>query len=546
MNGFYFRAAARAAMVAAFSAAFSYAADSNLWKVAPPPPASRDAGRVADLAARRKALAERIGDKSILILYAAEPRNYAGDVDWPYRQENNFFYLTGIAQAGNALVMIPGAAQYKEILFMAPSNPAQESWTGHILLADEARKISGIETVWDARLLPQFLATLMPDAKTVVMPENTGRGGRGGRGGGGGRGMAPPPTAPVEDWKAQFKPAIDLIAERKAEVYMISQGRAAEYSREIEIAEKLAALNPPIAVKNPSQFFGELRKVKSQREIDLVQQAVDITGEGFRRAYALGVPGTPEFEIQAQFEFTFLRRDAHWGYPCIVASGVNATTLHYESNRDTMKAGDLLLMDDAAEFDGYSADVTRTIPVSGKFNKEQAEIYRLVWEGQQAGLAQALPGHTEGGNKPDTINGAVTEVFKKGLYKLGLITDPNSDQQVRIWFNHGVGHGIGLNVHDLSSGQELQPGMTVTIEPGIYIRPDVLDNLPKTPENEKFIAAVKPAFEKYKGIGVRIEDDVLITNGKPKMLSAGIPSKLEDVEATIAELRKAMKTAPPL
>jgi Xaa-Pro aminopeptidase len=546
MNGLYFRGTARVATAAAFFAAFSYAADSNLWRVAPPPPVSRDAGRVADLAARRKAMAERIGDKGILILYAAEPRNYAGDVDWPYRQENNFFYLTGIAQEGNALVMIPGAVQYKEILFMAPSNPAQESWTGHILLQDEARKISGIETVWDARLLPQFLAMLMPDAKSVFMPENMGRGGRGGRGGGGGRGMAPPPAAPVEDWNKQFKPAIDLIAERKAEVYMISQGRPAEYSREIEIAEKLAALNPPIAVKNPSPIFGALRKVKSAREIDLVQQAVDITGEGFQRAYALGVPGTPEFEIQAQFEFTFLRRDAHWGYPCIVASGVNATTLHYESNKDTMKAGDLLLMDDAAEFDGYSADVTRTIPVSGKFNKDQAEIYRLVWEAQQAGFAQALPGHTEGGNKPDTINGAVTEVFKKGLYKMGLITDPNSDQQVRIWFNHGVGHGIGLNVHDLSSGQELQPGMTVTIEPGIYIRPDVLDNLPKTPENEKFIAAVKPAFEKYKGIGVRIEDDVLITNGKPKMLSASIPSKLEDVEATITELRKAMKTAPPL
>jgi Xaa-Pro aminopeptidase len=545
MNAIRFHGALRAAICAASLGLFaSYAADANLWKVAPPPPASRNAGRVADLAARRKAMAEQIGAKGILILYAAEPRNYAGDVDWPFRQENNFFYLTGIAQTGNALVMIPGAAQYKEILFMAPSNPSQESWTGHILLAEEARKISGIDTIWDARLLAQFLSTLMPDAKSVFLAENGGRGGRGGGGGGGGRGMAPPP-APSVDWSAEFKPTIDLIASRQAEVYMIAQGRASEYSREIGIAKELGALNPPITVKNPSPLFGTLRKVKSPREIDLVQQAVDITAEGFQRAYALGVPGTPEFEIQAQFEFTFLRRDAHWGYPCIVASGVNATTLHYETNKDTMKAGDLLLMDDAAEFDGYSADVTRTIPVSGKFNKEQAEIYRLVWEAQQAGFAQALPGHTEGGAKPDTVNGAVTEVFRKGLYKLGLITDPDSDQQVRIWFNHGVGHGIGLNVHDLATGQELQPGMTVTIEPGIYIRPDVLDNLPKTPENEKFIAAVKPAFEKYKGIGVRIEDDVLITNGKPKMLSAAIPSKLEDVEATIAELRKAMKNAPP-
>ena len=549
MNLFCLRSSWRAAALAgALGLACCYAADGDIWKVAPPPPASRDAGRVADLTARRKAMAEQIGPKGILILYAAEPRNYAGDVDWPFRQENNFFYLTGINQTGNALVLIPGATRYKEILFMAPSNPSQESWTGHILVPDEARAISGIETVWDARLLPQFLATLMPDAKSVFVPENTNRGGRSGRGGGGrsagGRGLEPPPAPPV-DWGTEFKPTIDLLAARQAQVYMISQGRPAEYPREIEFASKLAALNPPIEVKNPTQIFGAMRKVKSPREIDLVQHAVDITAEGFERAYALGVPGTPEYEIQAQFEFTFLRRDAHWGYPCIVASGVNATTLHYETNKDTIKPGDLLLMDDAAEFDGYSADVTRTIPVNGKFTPQQADIYRLVWEAQQAGFAQALPGHTEGGAKPDTINGAVTAVFKKGLYKLGLITDPDSDQQVRIWFNHGVGHGIGLNVHDLASGQELQPGMTVTVEPGIYIRPDVLDNLPKTPENEKFIAAVKPAFEKYKGIGVRIEDDVLITNGQPKVLSAAIPSKLEDVETSISELRNTLKTAPP-
>ncbi len=173
-------------------------------------------------------MAAQIGEKGILLLYAAEPRNYAGDVDWPFRQENNFFYLTGIAQTGNALVMIPGADRYKEILFMAPSNPAQESWTGHILTQDEARQISGIETVWDARLLPQFLATLMPDAKSVLIPENAARGGRGGRGGGAGRGM-PPAPAPPAAWTADFQPTIDLLAKRDAQLYMISQGQQAEY-----------------------------------------------------------------------------------------------------------------------------------------------------------------------------------------------------------------------------------------------------------------------------------------------------------------------------
>jgi Xaa-Pro aminopeptidase len=196
-----------------------------------------------------------------------------------------------------------------------------------------------------------------------------------------------------------------------------------------------------------------------------------------------------------------------------------------------MKDGDLLLMDDAAEFDQYSVDVTRTIPVNGKFTKEQAEIYRLVYDAQQAGFDNARPG------KPaNAMQNAANEVFKKGLLKLGLITDPENQAQVRVWSIHGMSHGIGLAVHD-PGGRELQPGMVVTMEPGLYFRPDALDNLPKTPEMEEFAKAVRPAFEKYKGIGVRIEDDVLITGGEAKVLSSGIPSKLEDVEASIAKLR---------
>jgi len=512
------------------------AAELSIWKVAPPPPASWNRDRLSDLAARRKAMAEQVGDKGILLLYAAEPRNYAGDVDWPYRQENDFFYLTGIPQEGGAFVMIPGAGKIREILFLPPSNPAQENWTGHILTPDEARKISGIQEIWDTRRLNEFLQTLLPAAQGVF-PDMA----AGGQGGGRGGTLAPPPPIPV-DVAAEFRKTIELASRNQAEVYLISRGRTAEYGREIELAKKLGAVSPPIEVKNATTAFNSVRRVKSPREIDLLHHAVSITEEAFQRAYALAVPGTPEYEIQAQFEFTFLRRNAHWGYPCIVASGVNATTLHYETNRDTMKAGDLLLMDDAAEFDGYSVDVTRTIPVNGKYSKEQADIYQLVWQAQQAAFHKVLPGHTMTSG-PDSVQAAAMDVFKKGLLKLGLITDVESDREVRIWFNHGIGHGIGLNVHD-PGGQELQPGMTVTVEPGIYIRPTALDNLPKTPENEKFIAAVRPAFEKYKGIGVRIEDDLLVTNGQPKVISAAIPSKLEDVEAAIAQLRKAIKTSP--
>jgi Xaa-Pro aminopeptidase len=516
----------------------------DIWKVAPPPPASWKRDRVSDLAARRKAVAEQIGAKGILILYAAEPRNYAGDVDWPYRQENNFFYLTAIPQEGSALVLIPGAAGIREILFMPPSNPAQESWTGHILTAAEGRDISGIETVWDTRQLNRFLSVLIPKAQSVFAePPPGGEVQTGGRHGV----LAPPPPIPI-DIATGFAPQISLFGGADSPIAMMGAGRgaAAEFRRETEIVQRLRALDPPLAVKDAGPIFSRLRAVKSPREIDLLQHAVDITAEAFQRAYAVSVPGTPEYELQAQFEFTFLRRNAHWGYPCIVASGVNATTLHYESNKDTLKAGGLLLMDDAAEFDGYSADVTRTIPVSGKYSQEQAGIYRLVWAAQKAAIDATRPGRT-----PAQVSAAADLVLGEGLFRLGLITDPKSARQIHIWLNHGISHGIGLNVHDPGAGEhdalrEYQPGMAITMEPGLYFRLDALDNLSRTDENRAFIAAVKPAFEEYKGIGVRIEDDILVTNGEARVMSAAIPSRLEEVEAAIARLRKAMKSSPPL
>jgi len=511
----------------------AYAADA--WKVAGPPPESWKRDRVADLAAHRKTVREQIGPQSILILYAAEPRNYAGDVDWPYRQENNFYYLTGIAQEGCALVLVPGADKVKEILFLPPSNPAQETWTGHLLTVDEARQVSGIADVWDARRLNEFLRGLLPQAQSLFPDPAAGRGA-------GRRVATSQPAAIPVDVKTEFREFLETASKGNAQVHMVDRD-AAEHSREQNLAKELAGVSPAVKVTDATQMFGAMRRIKSARELDLLKHAVDITAEGFERAYTVAGPNVPEYEIQAQFEFTFLRRNAHWGYPCIVGSGVNATTLHYESNRDTMHAGDLLLMDDAAEFDGYSVDVTRTIPVNGKFTKEQAEIYRLVYEAQQAGIGKVKPGHQSGRGGPETVQGAANEVFKQGLLKLGLITDPNNAQQLALWTIHGISHGIGLNVHD-PGGPELQAGMVVTVEPGLYFRPDALDNLPKTPENEKFIAAVRPAFERYKGIGVRIEDDVLVTSGEPQVLSQGIPSKLEDVEAAIARSRKALKATP--
>jgi len=530
------------------------AADAGAWKVAPPPPVSWQRDRAMDLAARRKAVMDQVGERGVVILYAAEPRNYANDVDWPFRQENDFFYLTGLTQPGATLVLAPGAGKIREMVFLPKADSAQETWTGHMISPAEARQISGIPEVFDAAQLNSFLTALIPRARAALSaPGNPAS--DGGHGGRGGRGGAPagPGTGPGGDtaqpsgevnWSTEFEKPIEFARKQELQLYMILPARpnSVEYRREQEFAGRIASAGAGFAIKDAAPVFGALRRVKSQREVEILQHAVDITAEAFQRAYALAAPGAWEYEIQAQFEFTFLRRNGHWGYPCIVGSGVNATTLHYETNKDQMHDGDLVLMDNGAEFDQYSVDVTRTIPVNGKFTKQQAEIYRLVWDAQQAGIHAALPGHVASGAE-DSIQGAANQVLRKGLFKLGLITDVTSDQQMKIWSIHGISHGIGLNVHD-PGGAELQPGMVVTVEPGLYFRPDALDTLPKTPENEKFIEAVKPVYEKYKGIGVRIEDDVLITTAAPEVISAGIPSKLEEVEASIARLRQAVKTSP--
>ncbi len=475
------------------------------------------AAGTADLIAHRNAVMRQIGDKGMLILYAAEPRIYDNDIDWPYHQEADFFYLTGLDEAGCTLALVPGSPGHA-VIFVPNSNPAREAWTGHILTHPEVRRISGIDDVRDAADRDAFLATLLPRASGVLIGEYQAH-------------------ARAVAARAEF-PAPEAL-------YMILPPHpdSVEYHREQDFAGTLAAIGPGVAIKDAGPIFDRLRSVKSPHEIGLLRRAVAITAEGFQRAFADAAPEVAEYEIQAQFEFTFLRRGGHWGYPSIVGSGVNATTLHYETNRARMHAGDLLLMDAAAEFAGYSADITRTIPVSGRYSDPQAEIYRLVWEAQQAAIRAARPGRSVN-RGADSMQAAANQVFGQGLYRLGLVTDPASEWQIKVWFNHGIGHSIGLDVHDPTPG-ELQPGVVVTAEPGVYFRPNALDVLPKDEESRKFAAAVRPAFDRYKGIGVRIEDDVLITAGEPEVISSAIPSKLEDVEAAIARLRAEWKARPP-
>jgi Xaa-Pro aminopeptidase len=504
---------------------------SSPWQVAPPAPTISEAERLAELAVRRREVIKRIGEQGILLLFSAEPRVYTNDVDYPYRQENNLYYLTGIKQAGVTLVLIPGAKQTREILFMPKPDPAQETWTGHMLTIEEARARSGIQTVWDETLLNGFLAFLAPRARSVLAQRG--------------------PISRVDEqylkrWREDFQPLTEAIRKEKAELYLLipPERDSREFRQEQVFAAQLSSVATGLTIKNAMPIFAELRLRKSPWEVRLLQHAVDISAEAFHRVFALARPGMYEYEIQAEFEYIFRKRNAdNWGYPCIVGSGVNATTLHYIANQDPLPEDGLLLMDCAAEYDHYSADVTRTIPISGKFTRQQAEIYRIVYEAQQEAIKLVRPGNFVGTRRDpkiasNSIHGRAVEVIKEGLLRLGLITSKESEQY-RIWFMHGTSHWIGMNVHDLGDySTPLAPGMVLTVEPGIYIRPDALEVLPKGPENEKFIAAVRPAFEKYKGIGVRIEDDVLVTEGEPQVMSAAIPSKLEELEAAIARLRQ--------
>jgi len=234
-----------------------------------------------------------------------------------------------------------------------------------------------------------------------------------------------------------------------------------------------------------------------------------------------------EYEVQAEVEYTFRRRNADfWGYPSIVGCGPSATTLHYVESQAPVKNGELLLMDVGAEYDHYTADVTRTFPVNGKFSKEQAEIYQIVYAAQEA-VAKA----TRPGVRFDELQKIARDKISEGLLRVGLITDKNS-QQSRIWFMHGLGHWLGMNVHDVGDyTAPLRAGMVFTNEPGIYIREDALDNLPNTPAMQAFKEKVRPVFEKYKNIGVRIEDDMLVTDSGARWMTKDLPRSIPDIEA---------------
>lgn len=512
------------------------AKEPNAIRVAPPAPVFDDAERRAELSSRRARVAEAVGPNGILILFSAEPRIYTNDVDFEFRQENNHFYLTHLNQQNSILVIIPGNEGPREILFLPRRNPARETWDGYMYSAEDAQRISGVNEIWDVREFEPFVKALRekkehrPGGEAVLLSK-----------GGESRGL-------------QLKRLFDASKKKEAGVYLLVPprevesgqfGEHREWRQEQKFARDWMKESNGFAVRSAFPIFTAMRLRKSPSELRLLQHAIDITVEALGRAMAVAPRSQWEYEVESEVDYTFRRRNADsWGYPSIVGCGPNATTLHYNASQSRVTPGQLILMDVGAEYMHYTADVTRTFPVNGKFTKEQADIYNVVLAAQEAGMRAIKPGATRA-----DVHNAATEVIKDGLLKLGLITERDGTidvggqavPQYRLWFMHGTTHWLGMNVHDVGGGEKLEPGMVFTNEPGIYIREDALDYLPKTAESEKFTAAVRKAFEKYKTIGVRIEDDMLVTDSGYENMSAALPRTIPAIESFMAKARKEVR-----
>ena len=493
-------------------------------RVTPPAPKFDDKERVAELIQRRERVAKSMGPQSFMILFSTEPRVYANDVDYPYRQENNLYYLTQLKQKNATLVLLPGNSKVREILFLPRRNAAAETWTGHMYTPEEAHQLSGIREIWQNTEFEPFIKALRnrqpyrPKRESLFMSDLP----------------ADMPLTNDHGYTALF----DAAAKGEAALFMLvpGDGESREYKNEQRFAADWAKTASGFSIKNAWPIFTEMRLAKSPMEQRILQHAIDISIEAHQRAWAAAGAARWEYEVDAVMAYTFKLRNAdNWGYPDIVGCGPNATTLHYIESQGPVKQGDLLLMDVGAEYDHYTADITRTFPVNGKFTPVQAEVYQIVYDAQEAVAKATKPGATL-----SDVNRAGTEVIKDGLLKLGLITDRNS-MQYRMWFMHGTSHWLGMNVHDVGGGRPMVPGSVFTNEPGIYVRLDALDQMPFgwTQENwEKFKTAIRPAFEKYKGIGVRIEDDLLVTADGVRWMSEALPRKISDIEDFIAKARR--------
>jgi Xaa-Pro aminopeptidase len=415
---------------------------------------------------RRELLRKKLGPSTCAVIFANPTRNRSNDVDFQYSQDPDFYYLTGLLEPNSVLFIFSepvsfNGAMIDELIYVQDRDLKKEVWNGRRL---------GVEGVKEKL---QF--------KTVVSGKQW---------------KDSPP--PIESFtKVLVKYPTDI---REKSGTSGSLNTMVYY-----LKETLQDAGKEFAAGSLMNALASLRQIKTPEEMVLMQKAVDITLQGLSEAIKACKPGMTEYQAQAIVEFYFKHKGSEYpGYGSISGSGINSCVLHYVTNRKVLESNDMLLMDMGAEYHGYTADVTRTIPVDGTFSEEQKAIYNLVLEAQLAGIEKAVKG-----NKFNDPNQTAKDIIAKGLVKLGIISKP---EQSGVYFNHGTSHYLGLEVHDPGLYGPLEPGMVITVEPGIYI-----------PEGSA-------CDKKWWNIGVRIEDDVLITDNQPFVMSDALPKTIEALE----------------
>jgi len=456
----------------------------------------------AEYAARREALLARVDSGVVVAFGNVEPVNF-----WPtFMQHPSFLYLTGFEEPDAALVMVKRGGTSSARIYVPPHDFRREQFSGPRVGPAEVQAHAGI---------------------------------------------------PGHELGA-LRAAVDSLVAAGLPLYTVSDVHTFEYTQEDSLtrggsfAAALVRGHPGLRAQSLDSVVFRMRGPKSSGEIALLRRATQISAAAHRQAMLALAPGCNEGEIQAVLEGTFRRMGGETpGYGSIVGSGPNALALHYMRNTRVARAGEVLVIDAATAYQHYTADVTRTLPVTGRFTADQRAIYQIVLDAQAAFVRQIAPGRTF-----FQASDSGQAVVEAGLARLGLIEAPGatydgtdcqhgSCRQVDLYTWHGYGgHGIGLEVHDpaqyYTAPNAFRPGDVFTVEPGIYITPAMLDRLPDTPRNRAMIARLRPVMQRFANIGVRIEDDYALTAGGLEWLSKDAPRDPDAVEALMAQ------PSPPL
>ena len=429
---------------------------------------------------RRQQVMEKIGNGTA-IFRSAPMVVMHNDVEYTYRQDSDFFYLTGFNEPDAVAILAPHHPEHQFILFVQPKDPEKETWTGYLHGVEGAKEIFAADEAYSIEELDEKLPQYL----------------------------------------------------EKAERIYYHLGRDKTFNTNVlKHWQKLIATFPrrgtgPTALEDTNFILHPLRLLKTEAELDNIRQATAISAQAHNRAREFTKVGHYEYQIQAEIEHTF-RLEGGMGpaYPSIVASGANACILHYINNNRQVQENELLLIDAGCAYNYYNGDITRTFPVNGKFTPEQKIIYKIVLEAQLKAIEVV-----KAGNPYNLFHDTAVRTIVEGLVDLGLlvgdIDEIIKEEKYKPFYMHRTGHWLGLDVHDAGgykvneeTWQTLQPGHVLTVEPGIYIAPDIkpAEGQPEVPE-------------KWRGIGIRIEDDVLVTATGNEVLTATVPKKVEDIES---------------